>query len=542
MEPPLYQRVKPGFSEIVGENIEVDLDPAGNPVKAKWNFSNSCGLAFSGSPLGDNRKYEIIFSGSGHARIGLTQNDPDHIRDIQEAVRKNQILFVSDVRYHKRQCVVDIMKKDGIGGSKFVTKYKDDNPQIKDLLSSNDVWAVIYLKFGNITAEIKDKDSGANLKFHKKRDRNIKPSDSMISLRSPIPFAYACAEKGISRGQGIRVRVEHIKHMEKKPNSFHLGIGISEKKLKSGSSLDIAPFLFKKLEKDECLGEFFVCISKKGKFHLCRGDLCIYSKALPTEMNPELPLYVCFEIFRVQIELMDTSYCEHSEAVENPGEEPKSTENIPPETTDPSYVIFEMFNAIRIVDEDIKSRKMTPEVRKFSDDLTEYVKHISLDRSNAEYLTPISTRLAEGEGKPTLTINDLLKKLEGIEKTIVEQHLERQQDYMKILEAIKVNREKIAEKRVDSGVFTNHLQNTCADFIANVDAFPLCDHLLQIGIFHQIQFETILDEHKLSRQDANRSLFRILVKKEYTPEQLRSIWKAFSVTKQDSLLPKLDPS
>lgn len=47
------------------------------------------------------------------------------------------------------------MKKDGIGGSKFVTKYKDDNPQIKALLSSNDVWAVIYLKFGNITAEIK---------------------------------------------------------------------------------------------------------------------------------------------------------------------------------------------------------------------------------------------------------------------------------------------------------------------------------------------------------------------------------------------------
>lgn len=149
------KRVKPGFSEIVGENIEVDIDPAGNPVKAKWNFSNSCGLAFSGSPLGDNRKYEIIFSGSGHARIGLTQNDPDHIRDIQEAVRKNQILFVSDVRYHKRQCVVDIMKKGGIGGSKFVTKYKDDSPQIKDLLSSNDVWAVIYLKFGNITAEIK---------------------------------------------------------------------------------------------------------------------------------------------------------------------------------------------------------------------------------------------------------------------------------------------------------------------------------------------------------------------------------------------------
>lgn len=150
--------------------------------------------------------------------------------------------------------------------------------------------------------------------------------------------------------------------MEKKLNLFYLGIGILEKKLKFGLLLDIVFFLFKKLEKDECLGEFFVCIFKKGKFYLCRGDLCIYSKVLFIEMNFELLMYVCFEIFCVQIELMDIFYCEYLEVVENFGEELKLIENIFFEMMDFFYVIFEMFNVIWIVDEDIKLRKMILEV------------------------------------------------------------------------------------------------------------------------------------------------------------------------------------
>lgn len=97
-------------------------------------------------------------------------------------------------------------------------------------------------------------------------------------------------------------------------------------------------------------------------------------------------------------------------------------------------------------------------------------------------------------------------------------------------------------KEMNSEVFKNHLRSTCACFIANVDCFPLCDHLLQTGIFHQHQYETILDEHRQNRQEARRSLFSILLKKEYTPEQLRNIWAAFRDTKQDILLPKLGSS
>lgn len=54
-------------------------------------------------------------------------------------------------------------------------------------------------------------------------------------------------------------------------------------------------------------------------------------------------------------------------------------------------------------------------------------------------------------------------------------------------------------------VFTDHLQNTFADFIANLDAFPLCDHLLQNGILHQQQYDSILDEHRENRQNTRRN-------------------------------------
>lgn len=117
---------------------------------------------------------------------------------------------------------------------------------------------------------------------------------------------------------------------------------------------------------------------------------------------------------------MDIFYCEYLEVVENLGEELKLIENVLFEMMDFFYVIFEMFNVIWIVDEDIKLRKMILEVWKFFDDLIEYVKYIFLDWLNVEYFILISIRLVEGEGKFILIINDLLKKLEGIEKIIVE--------------------------------------------------------------------------------------------------------------------------
>lgn len=379
---------------------------------------------------------------------------------------------------------------------------------------------------------MEDKDNGTILKFHGKSGRNIKLEEQKISLSLPVPFAYTCLENSIEKGYGIRVRVKEIEHTVNKPTSFYLKVGISNTKPQSRLSLDFTPVLYTRIEKNECLGEFCVCISKQGYFHIYKYDSSIYTQALTPDVNPKLPMYVCFEVFRVRMKLIDISHCVHSDAFEDS----LSLEGS-------SYGIVEMINTIQIVDEDICTMTMSTEVqKKFSDDLTEYAKHISINWQNTDVLTPISTGPNEGDKKQTYTVNDILIRLEKIEKRIVEQHLDRQQNCQKILEAIKVNRGKIiAEIRMNCEVFTNHLQNTCADFIANVDAFPLCDYLLQIGILHQHQYESILDEHRQNRREANRSLFRILVKTEYTLEQLGKLWTAFTDSNQESLLPDFGP-
>lgn len=352
-------------------------------------------------------------------------------------------------------------------------------------------------------------------------------------------------ENTICTGESILVKVEHTDKLEKPPNSFHLRVGLTHKKPLSSSILDFSPFLCIKIEKGECLGDLFVCISRRGHFHVYKGEFCIDTKALPPGMDPKLPMYVCFEIFRVRIELMKTFYCEHSDAMQFPKDPLEEKESV--------YAIVEM---IRIVDEDIRTGNITPEVQKrFTEGLTDYANHISVkDRSKSvysrneadDYLTPTNTGPIKGGKTDMFTFENIWEKLEDIQKRIKDQHLERKRDYKKILEAIEFNRDKIIgernEKEMNSDVFKNHLTSTCAGFIANVDCFPLCDHLLQSGIFHQHQYETILDEHRQSRQEARRSLFSILLKKEYTPEQLQNLWTAFRDTKQETLLPKLGSS
>jgi hypothetical protein len=152
----LLQRLKPTFSGIHGKNItRVDNHSQGTET-LKWKFSESQGIAFSDLPLIENRKYEAIFTGSGHASIGLTQTDPENLKNISEAKKNNQIVYVTDIRFHKRQCTVDIVKKkDGRSGVVLETRYQDGSTQEKVILHTADVWIVICLKFGEISAEFK---------------------------------------------------------------------------------------------------------------------------------------------------------------------------------------------------------------------------------------------------------------------------------------------------------------------------------------------------------------------------------------------------
>lgn len=78
------------------------------------------------------------------------------------------------------------------------------------------------------------------------------------------------------------------------------------------------------------MGDLFVCISRRGHFHVCKDESCIDTKAIPPGMDPKLPMYVCFEIFRVRIELMGTLYCKHSDAMQYPKDPSQENESFMP--------------------------------------------------------------------------------------------------------------------------------------------------------------------------------------------------------------------
>lgn len=155
------------------------------------------------------------------------------------------------------------------------------------------------------------------MEFHRKSGKNVRRVEKSISLSLPIPFAYACVENKIEKAQGIPFRVVHIENFGNKPVSFYFNVGISNTKPESSLSLDFTPVVCIRIENDECLGEFFACISRRGYFHVYKGNYCIYTKALIHGVNPKSPLYVCFEIFRVRIKLVDISYCVHSDTIDD---------------------------------------------------------------------------------------------------------------------------------------------------------------------------------------------------------------------------------
>lgn len=147
--------VKPTFYGKHGKNILIEHNAVGDPVEAKWKLSYSFGLAFSSFYMSDNKPYEVIFRGSGHARVGFTQTNPISITDIQLAVTNNQIVFVSDVSYNNQHCVTEIVKSVGKNGPSFETKSENSEFPIGERIGTGNVWVVVCLIFGKSSVQIK---------------------------------------------------------------------------------------------------------------------------------------------------------------------------------------------------------------------------------------------------------------------------------------------------------------------------------------------------------------------------------------------------
>ncbi|XP_062571289.1 uncharacterized protein LOC134233343 [Saccostrea cucullata] len=571
-----YHTVKPQFSENHGDNIALEKDGAQNCFKAEWKFLKSYGYAFSDFPLPEDRMYEAIFHGSGHASIGLTQTDPNHLSDLQQAVKNGQIVLVTDVRFHKRDCTVDIVKKtDSRKMFVFQTKYRESAPQGKSLMPGADVWIVFYLKFGgeNMIAEIRDKETRAALRFHRKVDRNIDLQNERlkVSLRSPIPLAYAVLENSLEKRHSVRVKTGHIDDKDK-PRLYHIKIGISNSDANSSNSLEFCPNIETKLEKEDCIGEFYVCLSPKGTFHVHKDNRCIFTKMICSEVDINSPVYVWFEIFRIRLEAIETMYCTHdSEAIENPRE---SVRGITPPYA--KVTVNELVRTLKGIDQELEAGKFTVEVQQTlteaTNEVEKYVNFFSLGSSKADkevydekdgYLTPVSktksssssARLPiehEDESPDQPSLRTLQRMLIQIEKTAKAHHFERQTSLDQLMIAVETNRTKIEEvqksfenvsiqkpspTRIEPGTFQTHLLKTCAQFIQTVEVFPLCDHLLQEDIIHQEQYNNIFDEHRRQRIDASRTLFHHLSKKPYSTKNIEKITQAFIDTKQEYLLP-----
>lgn len=291
---------------------------------------------------------------------------------------------------------------------------------------------------------------------------------------------------------------------------FHLGIGISHKKPTSSALLEFAPPVYTIIENDECLGEMSVCISKLGQFHIWKGNLCIFSQLLSSGLEFRLPMYVCFEIFHVRIELINTSSCAHVNEIDK----------------------FQSFEPA--IEQIIYSRESKED------------KCLSLKNRMQLNDKSFKDELAYDISNPSVSIlnsNDMHKLLNmNKEERGAEKHFKDEMDCEKNSKLETETRvSKTSEQELlSSEIFTDHLISNHAYFVANVEAFPLCNHLLQEDLIHEIQYEKVLNEHRQNRrQEANRVLITVLIENEYTQDQLQHIWTAFRNTKQDDLLPNL---
>ncbi|XP_048750661.2 uncharacterized protein LOC125662474 isoform X2 [Ostrea edulis] len=557
----------PMFSKIHGKNIVKVENHQRGINTLKWKFSESQGIAFSDFPLKENRKYEAIFNGSGHASIGLTQTDPENLKSFSQAIEKKQIVVLTDVRFHRRTCIVDIVKRDDTTGFAFETHYQKGTTQKMTLVHTADVWIVICLKFGDISAELKDKENQAALRFHKKHDKNITLTRERykISLTVPYPLAYAFIGDAIAKGQSIHVQARHVDDNEK-PRQYHLRVGVSNTTAISSDDLQFSLNDVHKLERDICIGDFYICVTKRGRFHIWKNDDCLFVRDLSmSSVNPSKPLYVCFEIVRICLETIGISVCTHiSEATENPRISVR--ENNP-------YVLFHHVDPLRHLDQKLSDGQFTDEdvqtMNNITEDLTEYANSMVADVDHEHeatedgYLIAVSATPGtnvrqekrcqdpqESDDRSKLTI--IYEMLVKMSQTAEKQHLERRASMTDLQVALQKNIESIEmiQKHLETrlpeiprppramNLFCSHLRTICADFIQSVFVFPLCDHLFQHKILHLEQYTTIREEHKRQPIEANRTLFHLLSRENYTPEQLENIKQAFIKTNQEHFLPQ----
>ena len=137
------------FSDIHGENVSLSNDK----LSVWWNQAYSGGYVFSHSCLEIEEQLEIELEGSGHVDFGITKRDPMKIGDLREAVRREELKKVTDVRVHKRACVVTVRQRLDNDFRKI--DFEHSGLRVVGKVQKDErVWLYINLKFGSLSAKL----------------------------------------------------------------------------------------------------------------------------------------------------------------------------------------------------------------------------------------------------------------------------------------------------------------------------------------------------------------------------------------------------
>ena len=137
------------FNPQCGENVVVMSDC----TTASWKFAYTGGVAFMSSPLTKETSLELLLAETGHVQMGIIYKNPDEIESVRAACERD-VIIVNDVRVHRRECHIKLrVREDQVGRYEVVFEH-GNAVQRKTLDLSQNIWLVIQLKFGSITATI----------------------------------------------------------------------------------------------------------------------------------------------------------------------------------------------------------------------------------------------------------------------------------------------------------------------------------------------------------------------------------------------------
>ncbi|XP_069101981.1 uncharacterized protein [Argopecten irradians] len=308
-----------GFYRTCGDNVRTK----DSERSATWSHTYSGGILFSKHCLRYGETVNIEITGNGHAAIGFTQNDPRHISCIKNAVLTNDIKLLTNVRTLQRAGTIKLRAyEDHVNITCNGCSVENDRD------STQPVWLVINLKFGNVQANMFTRENHP-LQFHNVTGENIDLMDKesrSARLKVENPASVCCLARRIYPGQGLMLKVRPLQERGRIPSRFHLTLGMStlkpeELRIGDPESFTVCEKVkkpkrwrhMKRFEdeivdgkrRNRCTGYLQVMVTPDGEVKYAHSSDVYGHVTVPTS-KLESGVLIVFELFRVTLDITKT--------------------------------------------------------------------------------------------------------------------------------------------------------------------------------------------------------------------------------------------